>query len=280
MTVLPDPDITLDVDLRNPGQFFACCGVLELAGRLWPGSAENGWKEPEGWFGDGVFHVATYRQSNELPIRAILNWLISTPDWVSRANAEIDYDEKVYPIRLATKLPLVLDWWLRQPWSTDSSTFKFWAAHQHPTQIVEELRVGLAEALTAVEDNELRGLWAMQTPMTTRFGLEPVAAWTSIDVGFAPNEHPNLKNTLSSPAIELLAAIGLQRFRPPPDAKSRWAFGYTAWLSPLASSAAAAVAGQSIKTGGKRFVFEVVRRGKFKAVSHADEPRERRDDRP
>jgi hypothetical protein len=30
------------VDPTNPGQFFACCGLLELADRLWPGA--------EGWF--------------------------------------------------------------------------------------------------------------------------------------------------------------------------------------------------------------------------------------
>src|SRR6476646_1225323 len=30
------------MDLTNPGQFFACCGLLELADRLWPGA--------EGWF--------------------------------------------------------------------------------------------------------------------------------------------------------------------------------------------------------------------------------------
>jgi hypothetical protein len=30
------------VDLTNPGQFFACCGLLEFADRLWPGA--------EGWF--------------------------------------------------------------------------------------------------------------------------------------------------------------------------------------------------------------------------------------
>jgi len=34
--------ITVNVDVTNPGQFFACCGLLELAHRLWPGA--------EGWF--------------------------------------------------------------------------------------------------------------------------------------------------------------------------------------------------------------------------------------
>ena len=34
--------IRVNVDPTNPGQFFACCGLLELADRLWPGA--------EGWF--------------------------------------------------------------------------------------------------------------------------------------------------------------------------------------------------------------------------------------
>lgn len=40
----PNPSITVAVDPTNPGQFFACCGLLELADRLWPGA--------EGWFAD------------------------------------------------------------------------------------------------------------------------------------------------------------------------------------------------------------------------------------
>src|SRR6266481_6083629 len=39
--------IKIEIDLMNPGQFFACCGLLELADRLW-GAAE-------GWFDGTVF---------------------------------------------------------------------------------------------------------------------------------------------------------------------------------------------------------------------------------
>ena len=39
----PDPTIRVNVDATNPGQFFACCGLLELADRLWDGA--------QGWFG-------------------------------------------------------------------------------------------------------------------------------------------------------------------------------------------------------------------------------------
>src|ERR1700747_1484984 len=45
------PNITLNnVDVTNPGQFFACCGLLELAYRLCPGA--------EGWFEGSAFHVS------------------------------------------------------------------------------------------------------------------------------------------------------------------------------------------------------------------------------
>ena len=40
---------SVNVDPTNPGQFFACCGLLELADRLWDGA--------EGWFAGGQFQV-------------------------------------------------------------------------------------------------------------------------------------------------------------------------------------------------------------------------------
>src|SRR5206468_3380955 len=46
----PKPSITVSVDPTNPGQFFACCGLLELADRLWPGA--------ESWFEKGEFSIA------------------------------------------------------------------------------------------------------------------------------------------------------------------------------------------------------------------------------
>src|SRR5882762_5519087 len=47
----PEPSIRVNVDLTNPGQFFACCGLLELADRLWPAA--------EGWFERREFCILT-----------------------------------------------------------------------------------------------------------------------------------------------------------------------------------------------------------------------------
>ena len=43
--------IAVQVDVGNPGQFFACCGLLELAHRMWPGA--------EGWFEGATFSIRT-----------------------------------------------------------------------------------------------------------------------------------------------------------------------------------------------------------------------------
>ena len=41
--------IQIDVDVTNPGQYFACCGLHELADRLWDGA--------EAWFGAREFII-------------------------------------------------------------------------------------------------------------------------------------------------------------------------------------------------------------------------------
>ena len=50
--------IRVAVDPTNPGQFFACCGLLELANRLWPGA--------EGWFEKGKFCIACEGTADQL----------------------------------------------------------------------------------------------------------------------------------------------------------------------------------------------------------------------
>jgi CRISPR-associated protein Csb3 len=39
---MSESNVKIPVDLTNPGQFFACCGFLELASPFWP--------DADGWF--------------------------------------------------------------------------------------------------------------------------------------------------------------------------------------------------------------------------------------
>lgn len=223
--MMPVPDVTVDVDPRNPGQFFACCGVLELASLLWPGS--------EGWFArEGVraaFHVATNGRHND-PLEEIVHRLCDGEGVVKLAEdltAQSQADRK--PVEIVP-FGLRLDWWLDAYDKGDKSELKVWAGQQTPERNLNSLRAKWANLRTCHMATG-RDLFAQRAPMTGRFGFDPAASWEAIDVGFSPDEQSVPVQT--SPATEILAAIGLQRCRPAQvDGKWRW-FAYRAWACPL-----------------------------------------------
>lgn len=226
---LPTPDITLDVDLRNPGQFFACCGLLELASRIWPGS--------EGWFGGNgshaAFKIATYSGHND-PLAEIVRKLCEPGQLVMIA--EDEGVEKLQPDRQPIVLlpfdKLRLDWWLDSYRGGDKSELKVWAGQQTPERNINGLRNAWREILArASDESSSQGLFRQRWPMKGRFGFDPSASWEAVDVGFSPDEQDIPVQT--SPATEILAAIGLQRCRPTPaERKRRW-FVYRAWQGPI-----------------------------------------------
>lgn len=251
----PLPDITLDVDLRNPGQFFACCGLLELASRLWPGS--------EGWFaGEGsraAFHIATHSGHND-PLGEIVRKLCETDKLV--AIAEDEGIEKIQADRqpvILLPFDLRLDWWLDAYGEGDKSELKVWAGQQTPAGKLNDLRDAWRSIRSGNADTleQPTKMLQLRQPMKGRLGFDPTASWQAIDVGFSPDEQD--VPVLTSPATELLAAVGLQRCRPlAVEDKRRW-FLYHAWRAPLGiAPAPAAVAGAGFT--GPAFEFPVVMR--------------------
>ncbi|HEY3911697.1 MAG TPA: hypothetical protein VGM07_17685 [Stellaceae bacterium] len=178
---LPDSDIVLEVDLRNPGQFFACCGALELAGRLWPGI--------EGWFAASgpraTFQIATRSGRND-PLGEIVRILCE-----SEPLAELDHDHKEHkPDRQPVVLRpfgLRLDWWLESyDGDAEKSELKIWAGQQTPLGKLNDLRVCWREIAARDSGTPPRGLFRGRRPMTGRFGFDPSASWEALDVGFSP----------------------------------------------------------------------------------------------
>jgi hypothetical protein len=249
----PSPDITLDVDLRNPGQFFACCGLLELASRLWPGS--------EGWFaGEGsraAFHIATHSGHND-PLGEIVRKLCEPDNLVAIAN-----DEGVEKLQ-ADRQPVILlpfglrlDWWLDAYGEGDKSELKVWAGQQTPERNVKGLRSAWRDILARAQDTSAKTLFAQRWPTTGRFGFDPSASWESLDVGFSPDEQGI--PVLTCPATEILSAIGLQRCRPiPVQGKRRWC-AYYVWRDALEVSIIPAVT-SGVGNRGPAFAFPVVMR--------------------
>lgn len=228
MTNLPTPDIVIDVNLRNPGQFFACCGLLELAGRSWPGS--------EGWF-EGDERSATFRiatgSGHDDPLSAIIGILIEDAPLAALAAGQELYAADRQPVVLRDPFKLRLDWWLDSYRGGDKSELKVWAGQQTPMRNFQNLQKAWREMASANGSNRFaRDVLSKKWPMTGRFGFDPAAAPTAGDVGFSTDEQGI--PVLTSPATEMLAAIGLQRCRPVRDERNRgrW-FVYEAWSDPV-----------------------------------------------
>lgn len=260
------PNIKIPVDLTNPGQFFACCGLLELADRLRPGA--------EGWFVPGAFHLRSRDDlrpmlaclildspqqrlflCETLPVKPIVAPLALTFDGGGVARFVLDFWTKVITKPGVVKAVAAPPWNL---WSGNQKSLTIWLRFR------DELRILIAgdEASSThpVADAELMDLFRKTRALTGRFGFDSTAAWNPQDVGFSPNDQGMAVE--SSPATELLAAIGLQRFTPHVNDGS---IRYQAWNIPASPAVAAALACGSVPNNGTEYQFAIVDRGQCSA---------------
>jgi len=249
----PPTTLTTNVDRANPGQFFACCGLLELAHRMWPGA--------EGWFETNHFCVSVPGAS--VTLKTVTDCLLQAEAsqgkaiWSSEKKT-IDL-KKVTPVDLGEPINIRLAWWLDE-FKSAFAPFKLWSGQQSSWEVFCALRE--AGQLCRSVDERLFDLWV---PLKSRFGLDPRSAWQALDAGFSPN-------TLGMPVAtywptELLAAIGLASFIVD---QSSPAIGYTTWPQPLpAPVARVAAAGMLLITGQQHFEFRLVKRGSFHGFGYA-----------
>jgi CRISPR-associated protein Csx14 len=260
----PEPNIRVNVDPTNPGQFFACCGLLELADRLWGGA--------EGWFERGRFHIAANATLGHL-----LAMAMDPPEEVNQLADGLTVKPLIAPLRFSfggwITTPLTLDAWLtikidrNKVVSAANPPWNFWSGQQTSLRIWTSLRLALAQQFSELDGPQGESLFSIRVPLSGRFGFDPGAAWNALDVGFSPNEQG--LDVASSPAVELLAAIGIQRFRPE-MADDRQSFLYATWGKPLAPSVAAAAASGAIAVPPTiRFRGRVISRGSYAALGHS-----------
>lgn len=248
----PEPSFKVKVDVTNPGQFFACCGLLEVAHRLWLNVPV------EGWFADGTFCLAGGGTSDSFP--QLFEALVDTPI----APLDVPYDRALLPIRLQD-LDITMDWWVDE--SGRKTLLKLWAGNQTSLKIVEDMR-SASKALNLTNSEEL---FLTSVEMSGRFGVDPRAAWNALDVGFSPNEQG--MRWVTYPAVELLAAIGLQRFRPVTvrDRNRDSRLMYSTWIFPLgAVVASAAATGMLPGASAASYQFRVLGRGSYKGFDYAN----------
>ncbi len=228
--------IRINVDVTNPGQFFACCGLLELASRM---SADS-----QGWFESGCFLISDARSLGEL-IAAVTTAKLTQLD---------PEDATASPILIEKPFALLLDWWKSGERTT--SNLKVWAGTMESFRIARAMQQTMKAPAFSSENLLNCGMIAYDADDSDKkvepfyFDARRGLNAHSRDVGFSPNDLGLM--TIASPAVELLCLIGLQRIRPVPAGKPRL-FDYYTWAQPLpvalAPVAAAGLLGSSAVQG-------------------------------
>jgi CRISPR-associated protein Csb3 len=275
----PFSNIAIPVDLANPGQFFACCGLLELADRLWSGA--------EGRFDRGHFLIVA---PHECSLRALLDKLAEstvantmTPAQSARLEELSSMkkqqreaipgleDEKKSLESLRRELPIVLTGAIefRVDWFCDEfsggSRFKTWAGQQSVLDIAKAMHRGLTRTINESDVSLWGSVRGIGLPFN--FDSDLGGQGSALDIGFsfdplAGSEVTRIEGTCR-PALELLCFVGLQRFRPREITREN-RFVYTVWNASLSPSVAAAVACGAVDVGdGLLHEFKLLYRTKY-----------------
>lgn len=262
------PQIKIDVDPTNPGQFFACCGLLELADRLT--------SKAEGWFendkGEFVINAETDLETlTQKIVDAEMKFLDKDDEADNTKKIQIQKDSAVL---IGEPFMIRIDWW-KKP-SKDGGKFKNWAGRQKIHNILNCLRDSLKEIVKKSEvgcDLLSQGNHCKSPPLyfSSDFGSHS----SSIDVGFSLDALQGTPRTrmkiLIMPVTEIFAFIGLQRFRPLRKDENRDEFIYETWDIPLSPKIASICAHERIFSRKfPKYRFESIDRNKYyKAFSTA-----------
>jgi len=258
------PTFSVQVDVTNPGQFFACCGLLEIAHRVWGSGATSDPIRPvEGWFEGDQFHVTCPSGKDG----SSLSELVRVGTECAADLVELDgCDRKIAPVHLPAPLDLRLDWWLGA--KNSATRFKTWAANATSLQMYAKWSTPLKERLADVV-NDPRRVLNVSALIQGSYGFDSSLGWNALDIGFSLNRHDGLKRLPLRPAVELFGAIGLQRFRPPYDQEGDFV-EYRTWRIPLSAMVAAPiVSGAVTYPFSTRFRSRFVKRGSFKGLDSA-----------
>lgn len=231
-----EPSIRINVDVTNPGQFFACCGLLELADRLWPGA--------EGWFEKYpmIREFCIWTPKDDGSLKTLLEMACKCEfDVDDDANEETDDDEEkasVDPIIITSPVQMVLDWW-------SDKSIKPWAGSMQERLILRAM-------LRAISP-EATDLFNIQHVVSDATGCATTASKKGrkkkpkkrepfyfdcrrgskahpLDSGWSPDTHK--MEHKCAPAVEALCFLGLQRCRPMPTERPNTS-RYTVWSEHL-----------------------------------------------
>lgn len=231
---------TIPVDLTNPGQFFACCGLLELASRI-DSSAH------------ARFANSTFEITSQTPVLEVLAALRSS----SVNEITVEGDRGGIALSLNHPFDLRLDWWMDH--FGNGYQLATWSGRQSIRRVFGALREATAGVQSASKLFEFEAFVRDPENPKKKKSVSPLyidtrRSFSTQDLGFSPDAHD--MSFYDYPAVESLALIGLQRFRP---AGTHQDFVYRAWADPLDVIVAPAAAAGTVSRG-PLYKFSCIRR--------------------
>lgn len=278
MTTPTQSTLTFGLDPTNPGQFLACCGLLELAHRLWRGGASGAFEDAGRRFAIRVPELGGDSLHERL-IQSIASCAIDntmSADEHQRLEAlgamkkqeikqagredekkKLESRRREAPVVLGEPFSITIDWHQDR---AGGSAFKTWAGQQSIIDIargMQQLALGLEGSTDTYLLRASRG-----GGLPFNFDSDLGGQGAAIDVGFSFDPLPDMKVGVR-PTIEFCAFVGLERFRPQRQGREN-RYRYCAWSDFLPPAVASAAACGLVRTADDPvFEFRLLYRTKY-----------------
>jgi CRISPR-associated protein Csb3 len=241
----------LAIDARNPGEYLAICGLLEVLGR-YDTNATSAWRRATGVLPSLPSAAADLCEIetdiDESAVAKELAKQLGTKDaWNAiTENGRVPLANSIggwcggIEFSLADRGVVVVDHWYQ--WAhvfrgrivqrlekrDGKSRWKFWAGQQDEASVkkgvykpskrgIAGLCLDLVDAAASLPPVlRLQDLVSLPSPGSSRLNVDAATTRSSIDRGISANDAAkNGGNSPGRPTLELLAAIGLSSFFPP-----------------------------------------------------------------
>jgi CRISPR-associated protein Csb3 len=232
--------IQLAIDARNPGEYLAVCGLVELVGRI-DRAATSGWTRRTGMVrevpsaGTDVCEIDAHLDEPKV-VRELAFALGARSSWravtesgrVPLMDAVAAWTAGLEVVLPCQKDVVVIDHWYERAFVNGDqivqrhgkrdgkSRWKFWAGQQDSNKGIAGLVLDLVDAAARTgEARRFQDLLTYTSPGSSRLNLDAATTRSSIDRGISANDAAASGGSVGRPVLELLAAIGLAAFFPP-----------------------------------------------------------------
>ena len=265
--------VTFPIDVKNPGHFFACCGILYCSDRIFDLA--------EGYFdkdksGQDVFILKT--DSDDNPLKEIISRLsVSGNPCYCFGCISDSHDHAMDSLSVSKDLADMGHYKNDSPlyFNGVSIWMDFWNHFDNRPKI--KLFAGQESSMKLIRrwtnyftkyDDSVNGLFDLaETDLPS--GFDTATSWNALDVGFSLNEQKMNNAMQVYPLIEFFAYMGVQTYS---WEKTKTEYHYRIWTTPLPITLSRAVAAGALTLPNlKCFKFSTEKTGQKKVLKRASE---------